>query len=149
MPQLIIVDLMFPRVALVIFGILVMTIATIIWSGCPFQYFRAQMATGRAYMDSMTEEDFRVWTDRTKKLLSEYEPGSGGIGAYGLKSKTIPPDLRELQIIRIDTGKDHVCYVWMGGLDHTELQVRRMKGGDFQFIAHYDDSKSRVIWPKE
>jgi hypothetical protein len=123
----------------------------LVWSGWPFQYFHTQMAAGRVYMDSLTEKDFQVWTDRTKKLLSEYEPGTGPIGVYGsgADAKRIPADLSQLKIIRIDMSEDYVSYVWLGGLDHTELQVHRMKDGSFEFVAQYNDVKSKVIWPKE
>ena len=44
--------------------------------------------------------------------------------------------------------EDQVRYVWMGGMDHTELEVDRLPDGNFRFIAHYNDDKSEVIWPK-
>jgi hypothetical protein len=100
-------------------------------------------------MDSLTEGDVQVWIARTKKLLSEFEPGTGPIGVYGYGAKPIPADLQKLKIIRIDISEDQVRYVWMGGLDHTELEVHRMKDGSFKLIAHYNDERSKVIWPKE
>jgi hypothetical protein len=146
---------MFPRAALVVLGVLLAIIVAIIsvirWTGWPFQYYRAQMAVGRVYMDSLTEKDIPEWIDRTEKLLSEYKPGMHPIGVYGLggRAKPIPPDLSELKIIRIDITENEVSYVWMGGLDHTELQVHRLKDGSFQFVAQYNDATSKVMWPKE
>ena len=121
------------------------------WSGWPFQYFHAQMAAGRSYMDSLTEKDFQVWIDRTKQLLSEYEPGTRTISVYGegTDAKPIPTDLLRLKIIRIDLSEDNVSYVWLGGLDHTELRVQRLKDGSFKFVAQYNDYQTKVIWPKE
>jgi hypothetical protein len=121
------------------------------WSGWPFQYFHSQMTAGRVYMDSLTEKDFQVWADRTKKLLAEYEPGNGPIGVYGSGSdaKRIPADLAQLKIIRIDMSEDNVSYVWLGGLDHTELQVHRLKDDSFEFVAQYNDENIKVIWPKQ
>jgi hypothetical protein len=118
------------------------------WSGWPFQYAHSQMTAGRVYMDSLTEKDFQAWTDRTKKLLSEYEPGTNPIGVYGSGSKRIPADLAQLKIIRIDMSENNVSYVWMGGLDHTELRVHRLKDDSFEFVAQYNDENFKVIWPK-
>jgi hypothetical protein len=112
-----------------------------------FGYFKVQMTAGQKYMDSITDKDVPVWIERTRELLSEYEPGTRQIGAYD--SNSIPPDLKKLKIIRIDIGEDYVGYVWMGGLDHTELIVHHLTDGSFQFLARYNDARSRVIWPKE
>ncbi len=109
----------------------------------------ADMAVGREYMDSLTGTDIQVWIERTKKLLSEYEPGAEPIGVYVVGAKPIPPDLSELRIIRIDMSGNWVRYLWVGGIDHTELEVRRITNDCFIVVAHYDDEKSRVIWPRE
>jgi hypothetical protein len=114
-----------------------------------FPSMRAQMTVGEVYMDSLTEKDIQEWIVRTNTLLSEYEPGTQPIGVYGSSGKAIPPDLSELKIIRIDVSENRVSYVWMGGLDHTELEVHRLNNGIFIFTAHYNDERSRVIWPKE
>jgi preprotein translocase subunit SecE len=102
-----------------------------------------QMTAGRAYMDSLTEKDILVWIDRTKKYLDEYDPKADKIGA-----KPVPPELKKLKILRIDEGTNFVGYVWMGGMDHTELFVERMADGSFQFTAGYNDESNKVIWPK-
>ena len=104
---------------------------------------RAQMDAGRVYMDSLTEKDIPVWIERTEKLLSEH-PDSVSNG-----TKPISPDLLKLKIKNIKVDENAVSYVWMGGLAHTELQIHRLKGGSFQFVAYYNDARSRVIWPKE
>ena len=83
---------------------------------------RRQMTAGAKYMNSLTEKDFQVWIDRTEKFLAEYDPKVGHIG-----SKPVPPELKQLKILRIDEGTNWVGYVWMGGLDHTELLVRRLE----------------------
>jgi hypothetical protein len=121
------------------------------WSGWPFPHLHAQVAAGRSYMDSLTERDFQAWTDRTRKLLSEYESGTDPIGVYGTgaDAKPIPADLLQLKIIRIDMSEDTVSYVWMGGFVHTELRVHRLEDGSFKFVAHYNDEQTKVIWPKE
>jgi hypothetical protein len=80
------------------------------------------MTAGAKYMNSLTEKDFQVWIDRTEKFLAEYDPKVGHIG-----SKPVPPELKQLKILRIDEGTNWVGYVWMGGLDHTELLVRRLE----------------------
>jgi hypothetical protein len=99
-------------------------------------------------MKSLTEADIMQWISRTEKLLTEYQPGGHPIGVYGDGAKPIPPDLERLKIIRIDVLEDQVGYVWMGGMDHTELIVRRSPDGAFTLIARYNDARSEVIWPK-
>jgi len=109
-----------------------------------FYHWNKQMVAGQKYMDSMTEKDFVVWADRTQKYLSEFDPKSDPIG-----SKPVPPELQQLKILRIDESTNYVGYVWMGGMDHTELYVERMADGNFQFTARYNDESNKVIWPKK
>ena len=99
-------------------------------------------------MKSLSEADIQRWIARTEKFLSEYQPGTNRIGIYGQGGKPIPPDLQRLKIIRIDILSDQIRYLWMGGLDHTELEVDRLSDGSFKLIAHYNDEKSEVIWPR-
>ena len=142
---------MLPRVALVILAVLVITIVGIgVWfyTGGLFGGMRHQMATGAAYMKSLKDSDVPPWIERTKRLLAEWSPSLDPIGAYGLGGKPVPADLQQLGIIRIDILQDQVRYVWMGGMDHTELEVDRLPDGSFRFIAHYNDAQSKVIWPK-
>lgn len=108
-----------------------------------FHYFDKQMAAGRKYMDSLTEKDFQIWTERTQRYLSEFDPK-----AYVIGAKPVPPELKQLKIVRIDEDSNWVSYVWMGGMDHTELLVEKLANGSFQFTARYDDESNRVIWPK-
>jgi hypothetical protein len=103
-----------------------------------------QSMAGQKYMDSLTETDFQVWMDRTKKYLDEYDPKADEIGA-----KPVPIELRQLKILAINEGTNWVSYIWAGGLDHTELYVERMVDGSFQFTAMYNDESNKVIWPKK
>jgi hypothetical protein len=140
---------MFQRAALVILAVLVLSLVALFFAPWPtFRIWRAQMDTGSTYMKSLTEEDIRQWIARTEKYLAEYQPGTHSIGVYGLGGKPVPTDLQELKIIRIDILQDQVRYVWMGGMDHTELEVDRLPDGSFRLVAHYNDYKSQVIWPK-
>jgi len=111
----------------------------------------SQVTAGQKYMDSLTEKDIQIWTDRTENILSGYEPNDHSIGVYGMGGRPIQPELRKLKILRVDiVDKNQVRYVWAGGMDHTELEVDRLKDGSFKFIAHYDDGKDeKIIWPKE
>jgi hypothetical protein len=109
-----------------------------------FHHWHKQMDAGQKYMDSLTEKDFQVWTERTQKYLSEFDPKADPIGA-----KPVPPELQQLKILRIDESTNYVGYVWMGGMDHTELNVERMADGSFQFTAMYNDESNKVIWPKK
>jgi len=95
-------------------------------------------------MDSLTEKDFKVWIDRTKKYLDEYDPKADMISA-----KSIPPELKALGIIRIDETTNMVRYMWMGGFDHTGLEVERLSDDTFQFYAGYNDKEGKIIWPRK
>lgn len=116
---------------------------------CLFYYMFSQMRAGQRYMDSITENDVPVWIERTEKYLSEYDPNSNSVGVYGIGDKPVPAHLKKLKILRIDISRDAVYYVWVGGLDHTYLEVQKAEQGDFKFIANYNDYSSKVIWPKE
>jgi hypothetical protein len=144
---------MFTRVILIVLALLVSAIVGIgVWfwfyTDGAFRLWRKQMAIGATYMKSLKDSDAPAWIDRSKHLLSEWNPSLYPVGVYGSGSKPIPADLQRLGIVRIDILQDRVDYVWMGGMDHTDLEVDRLPGGTFQFIANYDDYKSEVIWPK-
>jgi hypothetical protein len=109
-----------------------------------FHGFRQQMLAGQKYMDSLTQKDFQIWTERTQKYLTNFNPTNGTIDAMA-----VPPELAELKILRIDEDSNWVNYVWMGsGFDHTMLHVERLNNNQFEFTAIYDDESNRVIWPK-
>jgi hypothetical protein len=99
-------------------------------------------------MKSLKTTDVPPWIERTNRLLAEWTPSLNPIGAYGLGGKPVPAELQQLGIIRIDILRDQVRYVWVGGMDHTELEVDRLPDGTFRFIAHHNDARSEVIWPK-
>ncbi|MBA3544555.1 MAG: hypothetical protein H0T83_08980 [Chthoniobacterales bacterium] len=143
---------MFPRGALVILGLLVAAIVglgVLFYTRGPFKEWHQQMSTGAAYMRSLKEVDVPPRIDRTTRFLSEYDSAAGSaVGVYGMGGKPIPADLQQLGIVRVDILADQVRYVWMGGVDHTELEIDRLPDGSFRFIAHYSDVQSEVIWPK-
>ncbi len=124
----------------------------IVWPICLavplFWRMKVAQEYGCKYMDSITAKDIPVWIERTKKYLQEYDPKSGVIGVYGTDKKPIPPELRKLEILRIDISSDYVEYVWLGGMDHTNLQVQKTTDGNFKFTANYNNHSSKVIWPK-
>ena len=115
-----------------------------------FLLWKRQMAAGRTYMKSLRESDMPLWIERSEHLLAEYRPDVPPVGVYDdvTHSKPIPPDLARLKIVRVDIFEDRVCYVWMGGMDHTYLEARRLTGDGFTLIAHYNDYESEVVWPK-
>jgi hypothetical protein len=144
---------MLPRFALVVLGLLVLVIVGLgiyIYSGGPFAMWKRQMVAGRTYMKSLRESDMPPWIERSKHLLAEYRPDVGPVGVYDdvTHGKPIPSDLARLKIVRVDIFQDAVCYVWMGGMDHTYLEARRLKDGSITLVAHYNDYESEVIWPK-
>lgn len=110
-----------------------------------FGYMEWQMKAGRRCMDSITEKNIPVWIERTKGFLKEYET----VGAYGTDEKPVPHEMKKLKITAIDIFPDHVNYFWVGGMDHTYLQVQKIDDANFKFTANYNDESSKVIWPKE
>jgi len=101
------------------------------------------MVAGQKYMDSLTEKDFQIWTERTQKYLTNFNQNN-----WTMKAAAVPPELAELKILRIDEDSNWVNYVWMGGFDHTMLHVERLNNNQFEFTAIYNDESNRVIWPK-
>ena len=100
-------------------------------------------------MDSLTEADIPAWINRTKELLAQYDPQGQKIGVYGPGGKVMPIDLQQLKVLRVDVyDSNRVGYVWLGGMDHTLLVVQRKDDGSYEFVAHYNDKRSSVIWPK-
>src|SRR5262249_54596916 len=95
---------MFPRAALVILRLLLLVIVFVafrVFTGGPSTISADQMSVGSAYIKSLRQQyDVQPWIDRTKKLLSEYD------------LKSMPPDLHQLKIIRIDISPNQVRYVW-------------------------------------
>ena len=105
---------------------------------------RRQMMAGQKYMDSLTEKDFQIWTERTQKYLSNLGPTN-----WIFEEEAIPSDLKELKILGVYCeSSNSVDYVWMGGFEHTSLNVERLANGQFQFTAVYNDESNRVIWPR-
>ena len=107
------------------------------------KYANESGASARKYMDSLTEEDIQIWSERTKEYLNKYNPAKSDI-----YPKEVPPELRQLGILGIHTDTNWVSYTWLGGMDHTELEVERMPDGHFRFTAYYNDESNRVIWPE-
>jgi len=106
--------------------------------------FRRQMLAGQKYMDSLTEKDVPVWIGRTKKYLDDY-----GTNSSTIEVEPVSPDLQQLKIVTINyVAPNLISYVWVGGFDHTSLDIERMTNGEFQFTAVYDDESNKVIWPK-
>jgi hypothetical protein len=66
-----------------------------------------------------------------------------------ISAKSIPPELKALGIIRIDETTNMVRYMWMGGFDHTGLEVERLSDDTFQFYAGYNDKEGKIIWPRK
>ena len=127
-------------VSLVI-GLFAFTIKLLV--GDFFHGYDTQMATAQKYMDSLTEKDIQIWVERTGKYLDE-----SGKRETDIYSKDVPPELRQLGILGIHKDTNWVSYIWLGGLEHTSLEVERMTDGSFQFTAEYNDESNKVIWPK-
>jgi hypothetical protein len=108
-----------------------------------FHSIDKSMAVGQKYMDSLTEKDIQVWVNRTKKYLDKYVPKADRIDG-----KAVPLELQQLGISGIDITTNSVCYVWVGGFEHTSLIVEQIADESFKFTAEYSDESNKVIWPK-
>lgn len=108
------------------------------------RYIGKQMALGKTYMDSLTDDDIQIWISRAELLLNEhYTDTSPG-------NTLVPTDLKELGILRIDVvPQDYVGFVWVGGIDHTELIIRREQDSTHTVLARYNDYEKRQLWPKD
>jgi hypothetical protein len=109
-------------------------------------HFHRQMVAAQKYMDSLTDKDFQVWMARTQKYLSEFDSKDFTRG-----SKPVPPELRQLNIVRIDESTNCIGYVWVVRVAPTELLVERMNNGCFMFTARYNEREERIIktvWPE-
>ena len=112
-----------------------------VWLHIIFGPWQQQMKAGAACMDSLTATDIQSWIERTQRYLAEHNPTQSAMG-----SVEIPPDLAALKIIRIDVDRESVAYLWMGGMDHTELVIERQQDRGFRVTAGYSDNNRRVIW---
>jgi hypothetical protein len=110
-----------------------------------FEYdLEKHMKIGQKYLDSLTDKDIQVWIQRSEKYLKD-DPTTN---TMEWDDKPVPPELEQLKIVDIEVLSNEVDYVWVGGMDHTELDVERMTDGSFQFVAVYNNYSNRVIWPK-
>ena len=120
----------------------------------PFAGFFGVMAwhmrAGSRYMDSLSESDIKAWIARSAALL-DYRDTTNAQDIRVLRGADIPAELRDLGIKRIDVllYVDIVRYMWVGGLDHTGLVIIRLKNGDFQVGAQYNDDNYEQIWPRQ
>jgi trehalose-6-phosphate synthase len=99
------------------------------------------MKIGQKYMDSLTDKDIQVWIQRSQKYLEEDKPTD-------FVTKDAPPDLQKLDIVGIEEETNWIDYVWVGGMDRTDLSVKQMTNGSFQVTVFYNIYSNKVIWPK-
>jgi hypothetical protein len=136
----------FVKITAIVFGLLVFLFVGWVAFLCfafIYEDHRIQ-AIGRNYMDSLTDKDIQIWIQRTQKYLNEDNPKSVIIAA-----RTVPPELKQLKILRIDENPNEIDYLWAGLDTDTELKVERMGGGNFKVIAQYNDETNRVIWRRQ
>jgi len=128
--------------------LLILAAGFLTWPAIRFvRSLHAQMKAGQMHMDSITESDIPVWTSRTETLLKNY--GTQAAETHSLEAQSVPADLQKLGILRVDIyDSNTVGYLWLGGMDHTYLEIQRTDGSNFVFTAHYNDKTNRVIWPK-
>jgi hypothetical protein len=103
-----------------------------------------QARLGQEYMMSLSPQEIQKWIERSDEFIANRDPNR----PRSLSPVAIPEELKRLKILRIDVSKDHVEYVWLGGMDSTSLVVRRFEDGSHQVIAQLSTHYSEVIWPK-
>jgi hypothetical protein len=134
------------KIALWVGGLLLAGIAALYFSP-PVQFVRGmmeQMKAGRAYLDSLSDNDIQHWVSRADTLLAEQTNVADGI-----RHIPVPEDLKTLKILAIDVvPPDCVVFKWLGGMDHTGLTVQRSSNGQHTVTARYDDEHVRQLWPK-
>lgn len=108
-----------------------------------------QMRAGAQYMDSLSEVGMQELIERSVVLLDAHNVANDDRFVV-LVGSDIPEDLRmhKINSIQVCRDEEKVMYVWMGGLDHTHLSVKRLTDGTFQIIARYDDENWRQLWPE-
>ncbi|MBU4461132.1 MAG: hypothetical protein KJ579_11230 [Verrucomicrobia bacterium] len=107
-----------------------------------------QMRAGKRYMSSLTERDVPQWVQRTDDLLLRFGKSNDVVFLSG---KDIPAELQSIGIQRIDVEAGtfrRVCYLWVGGFDHTLLSVERKTNGTYTICARFDDENREQVWPK-
>jgi hypothetical protein len=136
------------RITLIVITVLVLT--GIGYHLFPYGYFLCYMLSqaraGQRCMDSITEDSIPTWINRTELILEEHDPNSADM-FLGLEGQPTVADLKEMRIRRIYVVEDSVWYQWLGGIDHTYLDVQKTKDGGYRFTANYTDDISKVIWP--
>jgi hypothetical protein len=104
-------------------------------------FMHHQMVRGVNCMNSIKNSDFPYWINHTKYFLQ-----SSTSNELHEIFEDIPKDLKDKGITRIDVEATTVRYVWLGGMDHTYLEVEKGDDGAFRFHANYNDKEpSKVI----
>jgi hypothetical protein len=108
--------------------------------------FKNQSHMGASYMRSLEADDLQTWIGRTENIINSFAINGSAIELF---SGDIPTELTELGIQRVDITTDSVRYVWLGGIDHTNLYISKVRDGTFEVVAHYNDKTPGVrLWPK-
>lgn len=131
-------------------GALLVALIFVIISSWPLIEFiifddsRKQMNAAKKYMDSLTDKDIQNWIQRSQPYFKENPTN------FELGLAPVPPDLQKLGITGIEVwDSNEVDYEWLGGMDHTALDVVRMTNEVFQVFAVYTPYSNRMIWPKQ
>ena len=95
-----------------------------------------QQGKGIDYMKSLSESEAKVVVQESLALMTS------AVDADRPLKPPIPQEWQSRGVIRIDVSNDTVSYIWLGGMEHTFLDVRLEENGDCKVMAHYDDDKS-------
>ena len=140
------------KTVLVWTGALVLLAVVGIYYSPPAQFVRAgmrQVRAGQRVMESIKDADIQKWIQRADALLPDTNmPSTSYTPPIGYTP--IPDDLAALGIQRIDIQPpDCVAFVWLGGIDHTELVIMKEATGEHTVIARYNHKHEKQLWPKD
>jgi len=119
------------------------------WTMIRRAFAMRSQARERAYMNGLSSNDIEQLIRRSEALLMQGQGVPNPEDAfreprilYSDGSSTHPPipnEFSEMRVLNIIVTANAVCYVWMGGMDHTNLLVKRDKTGNWTVDAYFSD----------
>jgi hypothetical protein len=133
----------------VIVGIAVIA-PPVLWIGgtaIMFGMARVSMMKGQKIIENMDKNQLMYFVTDAKKLLFQDSLKRRGIGAQSAAKKNLKDEYKKFGIVRIDVLDSSVCYVWMGGFDHTYLSIGFHNDTVKRITARYNDYTGQDLYP--
>lgn len=114
-----------------------------------FEFAQNQARIGRAYMDSMKEQDFDEVLKLASELMAEPKPEWGWNTLSPHNKRHVPGEWKNRGVIFIRYNPNRVSFGWHGGPHaHTNLDVIKESDSSLKFTAHYTDNEPERILRK-